>query len=70
MVINADKIKIGTQLAEPDGFLFTVAEIIKETPKTITVRFCSDFSSINQHWTANGGIIKTFRKSTKLYGII
>lgn len=26
MVINADKIKIETQLAEPDGFLFTVAE--------------------------------------------
>lgn len=67
MIINADKIKIGTRFAEPDGFLFTVTEIIKETPKIINVRLCSDFSNINQHWTANGGIIKTFRKSTKLY---
>ena len=42
-IIKAEQIKIGTQLAEADGFLWDVVEIIKETPKTITVRLCSDF---------------------------
>lgn len=74
MIITAAQIKIGTQLAESDGFLWDVAEIVKETPKTITVRLCSDFSSFKQHWTVKpdgtkGGVIKTFRKSSKLYGI-
>lgn len=35
-IIKAEQIKIGTQLAEADGFLWDVVEIIKETPKTIT----------------------------------
>lgn len=74
MTIKASEIKIGTQLAEADGFLFDVAEIVKETPKTITVRLCSDFSSIPSHWTVKrdgtpGGVLKTFRKSSTLYGI-
>lgn len=74
MIIKASEIRKGTQLAEADGFLFDVAEIVKETPKTITVRLCSDFSSIKAHWTTKpdgtpGGIIKTFRKSTRLYGV-
>lgn len=74
MVIKASEIKIGTQLAEADGFLWEVAEIVKETPKTITVRLCSDFSSFAAHWTSKqdgtqGGVLKTFRKSTRLYGI-
>ena len=48
--------------------------VVKETEKSITVRLCSDFSSIPAHWTTKkdgtpGGVIKTFRKSTKLYGI-
>lgn len=72
MIIKASEIKTGTQLAEADGFLFTVVEIVKETPKTITVRLCSDFSSIKQHWTIKpdgtpGGVLKTFRKSSRLY---
>lgn len=72
MIITADKIHVGTQLAEADGFLFDVAEIVKETPKTITVRLCSDFSSLKSHWTVKpdgtpGGVIKTFRKSSRLY---
>ena len=46
-IITANQIKVGTQLAEADGFLFDVTEIVKETPKTITVRLCSDFSSFN-----------------------
>lgn len=72
MIITADKIRVGTQLAEADGFLWDVAEIVKETPKTITVRLCSDFSSFKQHWTVKpdgmpGGVLKTFRKSSRLY---
>ena len=75
MIIKASDIKVGTQLAEPDGFLFDVVEIVKETDKTITVRLCSDFSSIPAHWTikkdgTSGGVIKTFRKSTKLCGVL
>lgn len=74
MMITAGQIQVGTQLAEADGFLWEVVEIVKETPKTITVRLCSDFSSFSTHWTAGkdgsaGGVLKTFRKSTKLYGI-
>jgi len=69
MIITANQIKVGTQLAEADGFLFDVTEIVKETPKTITVRLCSDFSSFKNHWTTNGGVLKTFRKTSKLYGI-
>lgn len=73
--LQAKDIRIGTQLAEADGFLFDVVEIIKQTPKTITVRLCSDFSSMTNYWTTKpngykGGIIKTFQKSTYLYGII
>ncbi|NBI63164.1 hypothetical protein D3Z38_08925 [Clostridiales bacterium] len=75
MIIKAEQIKKGTQLAEADGFLWEVAEIVKETPKTITVRLCGDFSSFAAHWTAKkdgspGGVLKTFRKSTKLRGIL
>lgn len=73
-IILAGDIKVGTQLAESDGFLFDVVEIVKETPKTITVRLCSDFSSFRNHWTIKpdgtpGGVLKTFRKSSRLYGI-
>ena len=74
MIINACDIKVGTQLAESDGFLWDVVEVVKETPKTITVSLCSDFSSFENHWkikrdNSQGGVLKTFRKSSKLYGI-
>ena len=74
MIIKASEIKVGTQLAEADGFLFDVVEIVKETEKSITVRLCSDYSGFKNHWTIKpdgtpGGVIKTFRKSTRLYGI-
>lgn len=74
MVIKASELKKGSQVAEADGFIFDVAEVVRETEKTITVRLCSDFSSIPAHWTTKkdgtlGGVIKTFRKSTKIYGI-
>lgn len=75
MIINASELKVGSQVAEADGFLFDVVEIVKETEKSITVRLCSDFSSIKNHWTTKpdgtpGGVIKTFRKSTKIFGIV
>jgi len=74
MIIKANEIKVGSKLAEADGFLLDVTEIVKETEKTITVRLCSDFSACHNLWTIKkngekGGIIKTFRKSTRLYGI-
>ncbi len=74
MIFKAGDIKVGDQIAEADGFLFDVVEVVHETPKTITVRLCSDFSSFHSHWTVKpdgtpGGILKTFRKSTKLYGV-
>lgn len=69
MIITAADLKIGSQVAEADGFLFEVVAVTRETPKTITVRLASDYSSFRQHWKCNGGIEKTFRKSTRLYGI-
>ncbi len=74
MLIKAKDIKVGSQLAESDGFAWDVVEIVKQTEKSITVRICSDFSSFENHWTVKrdgtpGGVIKTFRKSTALYGI-
>lgn len=74
MIIKAEELKVGSQVAEADGFLFDVVEIVKETEKSITVRLCSDFSSLKSHWTVKpdgtqGGVLKTFRKSTKIYRI-
>lgn len=74
MLIKAKDIKVGSQLAESDGFLWDVVEIVKQTEKSITVRICSDYSSFKNHWTVKpdgtpGGVVKTFRKSTTLYGI-
>lgn len=74
MIITANQIKVGSKLAEADGYLLDVTEVVKETEKTITVRLCSDFSACHNLWTTKkngekGGIIKTFRKTTKLWGI-
>jgi hypothetical protein len=60
---------VGTQLAEDDGFLWDVTEIIKNATKTITVRLNSDFSSFKNHWTTGEGIIKTFKKTESFNGI-
>ena len=67
-LVKASDLKVGSQLAEADGYLFDVVEIVKETSKTITVRLASDFSMIKNHWACNGGVLKTFRKSSLLYG--
>lgn len=66
-IINAGQLSVGMQLPEADGFLFELIKIEKETEKTITVRLASDFSSIKTHWKTNGGVPKTFKKSTKIY---
>lgn len=66
-IIKAGEIKKGMQLPEADGFLFDVIEVVKETPKTITIRLASDYSSYRNHWSCNGGVLKTFRKETKIY---
>lgn len=75
LIITAGELKVGSQIAETDGFLFEVVEVAKETEKSITVRLCSNFTSFKQYWTikpdgTKGGVLKTFRKSTKIYGII
>lgn len=69
LTIKAGEIKVETQLAEAGGFLWEVSEIIKSTPKTITVRLNSDFSSYRRHWKNDQGVVKTFRKTSVLYGI-
>ena len=66
-IIKAGELKAGMQVPEADGFLFDVVEIVKETEKSITVRLASDFSSFKSHWAQNGGVVKTFRKTTRLY---
>lgn len=66
-IINAGELQKGMQVPEADGFLFDVIEVVKETSETITVRLASDFSSFKSHWTTNGGVLKTFRKASKIY---
>ena len=70
MLIKAEGLKVGDQVAEQDGFLWNVTKIIKETEKNITVILNSDFSSFKEHWTTGAGIEKTFRKRSHLHGII
>jgi hypothetical protein len=58
-------------VAECDGLQYyvewEVMEIVKETEKSITFRIFSNFSSCPQHWKSNGGITKTFRKTSRVY---
>lgn len=68
-LVKASDLKVGSQLSEADGYLFNVIEVVKETSKTITVRLASDFSMMRNHWACNGGVLKTFRKSSLLYGV-
>jgi hypothetical protein len=69
MVLWASDIKIGSNLAEEDGFLFEVTEIVSRSDTTITVRLCCDYSYFREHWASNGGILKTFSLSDSLCGI-
>jgi len=73
-LIRAGDLKKGDQLAEEDGFLWDVAEIVEATETEVTVRLCSDFSSFKEHWTKKpggkpGGVIKTFSPDDLLWGI-
>lgn len=70
MLIKASDIKKDMQLAESDGFLWEVTEIIKETQKTITVRLNSDFSNFKSHWKGSEGIIKSFSKDSFIEGVL
>ena len=75
MIIKAEELKKGTRLAGVNDMLpFIIDEIIKETEKTITVLICPDFSNDSRESATRKdgttqGIIKTFRKSTKLYSV-
>jgi hypothetical protein len=74
MEIKGSEIEVGSQLAEEDGFLFTVVEIIEKTDVYVTVRLCSDFSSFKDHWTikpdgTEGGIVKSFKNDELYHGI-
>ncbi|WP_088186410.1 hypothetical protein [Desulfosporosinus sp. FKA] len=69
MLIKAQDLKVGDQLAEDDGFLWDVTEIIDETKTSITVRLNSDFSSFKDHWKSGPGSLKTFDKRRSLQGI-
>ena len=66
MIISAGDINKGILLAENDGFLWEVTEILKETDKIIIVRLNSDFSSFKEHWKGNKGIVKRFNKTSKV----
>ncbi len=73
MIIKASDIKIGTQLAESDGFLFDVVEIRQRDRKNnngSSLLRLFEFSGTleDKRNGTPGGVIKTFRKSTKLYG--
>jgi hypothetical protein len=63
--IKASEMKKGTMIFENDGFMWEVIDIVKQTPKTITVKIKSEFSSYKSHWD---GIDKTFKKTSVLYG--
>jgi len=69
-IIKADQITVGCQLAEKDGFLWDVTEIVKETAKTITVKIHSDFSNYKEHWNSGAGLEKTFNKKSRMYAIL
>ena len=66
---RADEITIGTQLAEHDGFLWDVSEILDETDETLTVRLNSDWSTFRCHWHNDRGPIVTLRKTWIVTGI-
>ncbi len=61
--IAAGDVTVGTELACADGYLFTVKEIVRRTPKTITLKLASDFSPMS---CIRSGVEKTFRVSSIL----
>ena len=68
LTVQGNDIRIGTQLAEADGFLFEVIAIVRETPQYKVVKLASDFSSFKSHWRINGGKERRFKKSCRYYG--
>jgi len=60
---RAGELVVGDQVAEADGYLLTVKEIVKRTEKTITVKLTSDFSPMR---AVRDGIVHTFRRTTRV----
>ena len=68
-LFRAEEIVVGCQLAEADGFLINVTEIVAESTTTITVCVKSDFSSFRSHWIGGPGTVCTFQKNSLVRGI-
>lgn len=59
--IPAGELRAGMQVAERDGYLLDIREVVSETPKTITLRVGSDFSI-----SMRGDVTVRLRKSSKV----
>lgn len=57
MYIKTEDVIIGTQLAEVDGFLLEVTEIIESDGSGKLVRLNSDFSSSKNLWKGEEGML-------------
>ena len=71
-IITAGELKIGDTVPFAGGLPYDVMEIVRETAKSITIRFCCDWTMIHNDWSVMpngkpGGMIKTLRKNTKVY---
>lgn len=60
-LVKAADILVGDEMAAADGYLFTVAAIVKRTPRTVTVLLRSDFSPIRE---IRAGVEKTLRAAS------
>lgn len=67
-IVAAADLEIGDQVAESDGFLWTVGAIARSASgRTVTLTLHSDFSSYRSHWSTEGGAKKTLRASSRVY---
>jgi hypothetical protein len=60
-LVPAGSLAVGDEMAAADGYLFTVAAIVRRTPKTVTVLLRSDFSPMR---AIRDGVEKTFRSAS------
>jgi hypothetical protein len=69
-IVTAGQLVVGDQVAEADGFLWTIREIERsKSGRTITLVLVSDFSSFRSHWSTESGARKTLRASSRVYRI-
>jgi hypothetical protein len=59
--ITAGELTVGMKVAERDGYLLDVLAIVRETPKTVTIRLGSESSS-----TMRQPVELTVRKAAKV----